>query len=80
MSVIEPETDTRELEENSSLQSIAKGGKQVLFAENADQEQQAPQEGLETKAAVKKRKSDKHKDRSHKKVKGVAYTSVAAAS
>ncbi|PON77530.1 Guanine nucleotide-binding protein, beta subunit [Parasponia andersonii] len=81
MSVIEPEADTRKLEESSSLQSTMKAGELMLLPENADHdEQQPPEEGLKTKAASKKRKSDKHGDKSHKKIKGVAYTCIAAVS
>ena len=81
MSVIEPEADERELKENSSLQSFPKGWEEKLSIENADEEQrQAPAEALKSKAAPKKRKSDKSKDRTHKKVKGVAYTSIVATS
>ncbi|KAM6586439.1 hypothetical protein CsatA_009044 [Cannabis sativa] len=67
MSVIEPKTDARESKAHS---------------ENADKEQQqADEEGLNPKASLKKRKSDKHKERKkQKKVKDVAYTRVAAVS
>ena len=81
MSVIEPEADERELKENSSLQSFPKGWEEKLSIENADEEQrQAPAEALKSKAASKKRKSDRSKDRTHKKVKGVACTSIVATS
>lgn len=44
---------------------------------DADQEQELTSELLKEKAPSKKRKSNKSKDSSSKKVKGAAYTSVA---
>lgn len=72
MSVIEPETDdVEESKENNHLD-------ENLLTEDVDEEEkQNKSQKLNSKSAVKKRKSDKHRDASHKKkVKGVAYTSV----
>lgn len=81
MSVIEPETEAKELRENSSLQSVVNGGEEILSADNAYKAQkQVQEEWLKSKTATKKRKSDKHKDKSPKRVKGVAYTTIAATS
>jgi U3 small nucleolar RNA-associated protein 13 len=44
---------------------------------DADREQELTSELLKEKAPSKKRKSNKSKDSSSKKVKGAAYTSVA---
>ncbi|CAK7333665.1 unnamed protein product [Dovyalis caffra] len=67
MSVIEPDTHGAEMKE----------GDAKLLVENADQEQELTSEILKDKAPSKKRKSNKSKDSSRKKVKGAAYTSVA---
>lgn len=80
MSVIEPETDARELKENSSFQSTVKDGEEVLLADDADKEQKQVPKEAKLKTVMKKRKSDKHKEKTPKRVKGVAYTSIAATS
>ncbi|KAJ6693735.1 hypothetical protein OIU85_004506 [Salix viminalis] len=67
MSVIEPDTNATEMKDAGNKLSV----------ENADQEQELTSEMLKEKTPSKKRKSNKSKDSSRKKVKGAAYTSVA---
>ncbi|KAF9670431.1 hypothetical protein SADUNF_Sadunf13G0068300 [Salix dunnii] len=67
MSVIEPDTNATEMKDAGNKLSV----------ENADQEQELTSEMLREKTPSKKRKSNKSKDSSRKKVKGAAYTSVA---
>lgn len=67
MSVIEPDTNATEMKDAGNKLSV----------ENADQEQDLTSEMLKEKTPSKKRKSNKSKDSSRKKVKGAAYTSVA---
>lgn len=77
MSVMEPEANdgdaTRELKESPSIHDIVR-------AEDKDPELDLKHDSA--KSAVKKRKSEKLKDRSRKKVKGVGvvYTGVPAVS
>ncbi|KAJ6379634.1 hypothetical protein OIU76_016307 [Salix suchowensis] len=67
MSVIVPDTNATEMKDAGNKLSV----------ENADQEQELTSEMLKEKTPSKKRKSNKSKDSSRKKVKGAAYTSVA---
>ncbi|GLT95057.1 hypothetical protein SLE2022_127620 [Rubroshorea leprosula] len=81
MSVFEPETDTRDLANGSSSQTVKNVDDSPK--DNADQEQKQPSEDPKPKASSKKRKSHKSGDgsRTHKKkVKDVAHTKVEAIS
>lgn len=77
MTVLEPETDPRNLEHGSSAPALdhidSKGA-----TENSDHWQEESPEEPKQKASAKKRKSRKSGDgtRSNKKVKDVAYTKV----
>jgi|UniRef100_A0A2N9H4D4 U3 small nucleolar RNA-associated protein 13 len=79
MSVVEPEIDAKEREDESLMHSDVKDVDVMLLTENADSEQKQTSEE-EPKASSKKRKSKKSKESSSKKVKGVAYTKVEAVS
>ncbi|XP_065636315.1 protein TORMOZ EMBRYO DEFECTIVE [Quercus suber] len=79
MSVIEPENNAKEREEDESLMhSDVKDMDDMILTENFDSEQKQTSE--EPKVSSKKRKSKKSKESSSKKVKGVAYTKVDAIS
>ncbi|KAL9344812.1 hypothetical protein Peur_062487 [Populus x canadensis] len=67
MSVIEPDTNATEMNDADNK----------LLVEKGDQEQELTSEMLKEKAPSKKRKPNKSKDTSRKKVKGAAYTSLA---
>ncbi|EEF42388.1 U3 small nucleolar RNA-associated protein, putative [Ricinus communis] len=73
MSVIEPNTEAAQ----TDIPTNVTNEETMLLAEEAEEEEQQP-EVLKEKTRSKKRKSNKAKDGSHKKVKGTAYTSVAA--
>ena len=79
MSVVEPEIDVKEREDESLMHSDVKDVDVMLLTENADSERKQTSEE-EPKASSKKRKSKKSKESSSKKVKGVAYTKVEAVS
>ncbi|KAH7538432.1 protein TORMOZ EMBRYO DEFECTIVE [Ziziphus jujuba] len=72
MSVIEPETDdVKNSKDNNHLDE------NLLAADVGEEEKQNDSQMLNSKSAIRKRKSDKHRDASRtKKVKGVAYTAV----
>ena len=79
MSVIEPEINAKEREEDESLMhSDVKDMDDMILTENFDSEQKQTSE--EPKVSSKKRKSKKSKESSSKKVRGVAYTKVDAIS
>ncbi|KAK4572223.1 hypothetical protein RGQ29_030591 [Quercus rubra] len=79
MSVIEPEINAKEREEDeSSMHSDVKDMDDMILTENFDSEQKQTSE--EPKVSSKKRKSKKSKESSSKKVRGVAYTKVDAIS
>ena len=79
MSVIEPEINAKEREEDESLMhSDVKNMDDMILTENFDSEQKQTSE--EPKVSSKKRKSKKSKESSSKKVRGVAYTKVDAIS
>lgn len=74
MSVIEPDTHAIESRDDSSI-PYDKDVDGAVLVEHADQE--LSKEKTASKKLSKKRKSNKSRDSSHKKVKGAAYTSVA---
>lgn len=78
MSVIEPETEVRAFR-GSLVHSHVNSRDDVPPDNDCEQEQKYTSKGMGTEAASKKkRKSDKYKDGSHKKVKSAkAYASVA---
>ncbi|XP_050224237.1 protein TORMOZ EMBRYO DEFECTIVE [Mercurialis annua] len=80
MSVIEPDTKDAEPNYESHESSNAKNKESLVLTDQAEEEQQPTPESFEEKVRSKKRKSKKATDGSHKKVKGTAYTSVAAIS
>lgn len=70
MSVIEPETDTRVMDDKSLMHSVGDDENGTLIQELEDEEQKQTSQGLKEKAVSKKRKSKKSKDGVNKKVKG----------
>lgn len=80
MSVIEPETDAKEIKDEPETWSEVKDSGDRPSPENADEEQEQTLEGLKEKASSKKRKSRKSGDSAQKKVKETAYTKISAIS
>ena len=80
MSVIEPETDAKEIKDEPETWPEVKDSGDRPSPENADEEQEQTLEGLKEKASLKKRKSRKSGDRAQKKVKETAYTKISAIS
>lgn len=77
MSVIEPDTEAREVKAKSLVDSnVHQDANDVVITENVTKEQTES----EGKTASKKRKSHKSRESSHKKVKGADHTKVAAIS
>lgn len=77
MSVIEPDTEAREVKPKSLVDStVHQDANDVVITENVLKEQTES----EGKTASKKRKSHKSRDSSNKKVKGADHTKVAAIS
>lgn len=76
MSVIEPDIDTRELKPKSLIHSDIKKADQVALEGNVDEEQTESK----LKSASKKRKSNKPRESSSKKVKGSCNTKSGAIS
>ncbi|KAA8533459.1 hypothetical protein F0562_031107 [Nyssa sinensis] len=73
MSVIEPETDARDVQQDKSvMQSDIKDPGEEPLAEIANKEQQEICEEPKEKASSKKRKSHRSRDVAYKKVKGAA--------
>ncbi|KDP39531.1 hypothetical protein JCGZ_02551 [Jatropha curcas] len=78
MSVIEPNAQTAEPKDSSYASKNVNDNNSMLLDEQAEEEQQQTPEVSKEKNNSKKRKSKKGRDGSHKKVKGSAYTSIAA--
>lgn len=76
MSVIEPDSDTRELKPKSLIHSDIKKADQVALEGNVDEEQTESK----LKSASKKRKSNKPRESTSKKVKGSYNTKSGAIS
>ncbi|PQM41217.1 transducin beta-like protein 3 [Prunus yedoensis var. nudiflora] len=76
MSVIEPETDTRVMDDKSLMHSVGDDENGTLIQEPEDEEQKQTSQGLKEKAVSKKRKSKKSIDGVNKKVKGSSYNRV----
>lgn len=75
MSVIEPDIEAKELKTKSFINSDVEDANGLLLTENVEEQTE-----LGRRTATKKRKSQKSKESSRKKVKGADYTKAKAIS